>query len=304
MNKFTKLSLCLCLLATVLFSACEKEYDSIETIDDAAIQAFVKASSVKYTKDTKGYYYSITNPGTGAAVKNSDSVFYSYKFKTLNGQLLNQTSDFFIPGTFLGYTDQFTISGTSYLLTPVREVLSKLNRGGTASLILPSNLAFGKNGLSGINVGSNENILVELGLYTESKIHDINELELNNFLRSNNLTAIKDPTRVRYIVTQQGTGDQVLSSSTISVNYTGRLLTGTVFNPATTAPVSFKLAETITGWGILKNFKAGTKLRLFIPSDLGYGQIGSIDQTTGRPDGRIPSNMDLDFDIEIVSVTN
>ncbi len=304
MNKFTKLSLCLCLLATVLFGACQKEYESIETIDDAAIQAFVKASSVKYTKDTKGYYYSVTNQGAGSPVKNSDSVFYSYKFKTLNGQLLNQTSDFLIPGNFLGYTDQFTIGGTNYLFTPIREVLSKLNKGGTANLILPSNLAFGKNGLSAINVGSNENILVELGIYTESKIHDINELELNNFLRVNNLTAIKDPSRVRYIVTQQGTGDQVSASSTISVNYTGRLLTGTVFNPATTAPIPFTLTETIKGWSILKNFRVGTKLRLFIPSDLGYGQIGSIDLTTGRPDGRIPSNAVLDFDIEIVSVTN
>lgn len=302
MNKFTKISLCLCLLATVLFSACQKEYDSIETIDDAAIQTFVNASSIKYIKDTKGYYYSITNPGTGATVKNSDSVYYSYKFKTLSGQLLNESSNVLIPGTFLGYTDQFTISGTSYLFTPIREVLSKLNRGGTATLIMPSNLAFGKNGLSAINVGSNENILVELGLYTESKIQDINELELNNFLRSNNLTAIKDPTRVRYIVTQQGTGDQVLASSTISVNYTGRLLTGTVFNPATTAPIPFTLAETIKGWDILKNFRVGTKLRLFIPSDLGYGQAGSQDPSTGV--FIIPRNADLDFDIEIVSVTN
>jgi FKBP-type peptidyl-prolyl cis-trans isomerase len=302
MNKFTKLSLCLCLLATVLFSACEKEYDSIETIDDTAIQAFVKASSIKYTKDTKGYYYSVTNQGAGPVVKNSDSVFYSYKFKTLNGQLLNQSSDFFIPGTFLGYTDQFTISGTNYLFTPIREVLSKLNRGGTATVILPSNLAFGKNGLSAINVGSNENILVELSIYTQTKIHDINELELNNFLKANNLTAIKDASRVRYIVTQQGTGAQVLASSTVSVNYTGRLLTGTIFNPATTAPVPFTLAETIKGWDILKNFRVGTKLRLFVPSDLGYGQEGRRDLSTGV--FIIPPNAGLDFDIEIVSVAN
>ncbi|MFD2289186.1 hypothetical protein GJU39_19020 [Pedobacter petrophilus] len=302
MNKFTKLSLCLCLLATVLFSACEKEYDSIETIDDTAIQAFVKASSLKFTKDPTGYYYSVTSPGTGASVKNSDSVYYSYTFKTLNGQVLNQSSDVMIPGTFLGYTDRFAIAGTSYVFTGIREVLSKLSRGGKASLVLPSNLAFGKNGLSAINVGSNENILVELGIYNESKIHDINELELNNFLRSNNLTAIKDPSRVRYIVTQQGTGSQVLSSSTLIVNYTGRLLTGTIFDSNTAGTYSTTLVGVIPGWDILKNFKAGTKLRLFIPSDLGYGQAGSRNSSTG--DYIIPPNADLDFDIEIVSVTN
>ena len=305
MNKFTKLSLCLCLLATVLFSACQKEYESIETIDDAAIQAFVKASSVKYTKDTKGYYYSITNQGTGSAVKNSDSVFYSYKFKTLNGQLLNQTSDFLILGNFLGYTDQFTIGGTNYLFTPIREVLSKLNRGGTANLILPSNLAFGKNGLSAINVGSNENILVELGIYTESKIHDINELEINNFIKANNLTAIKDPSRVRYIVTQQGTGATAISeNSTVVYKYTGRLLNGTVFDSSTDGTFSSTFAGiTVQGWkNIVPKFTAGAKFRMFIPSDLAYGQAGSQNLSTGV--FIIPRNAVLDFDIEIVSVTN
>jgi len=302
MNKFTKLSLCLGLLATVLFSACEKEYDSIETVDDAAIQTFIKASNVKYTKDATGYYYNISAQGSGAAVKNSDSVYYSYKFKTLNGQLLNQSSDVMIPGTFLGYTDRFTISSSSFVFTPIREVLSKLNRGGTATLIMPSNLAFGKNGLSAINVGSNENILVELGIYTESKIHEINELEINSFLISNSLTAIKDPSRVRYIVTQQGTGNQVLSSSTLILNYTGRLLNGTTFDSNTAGTFSTTLAEVIPGWNILKNFKAGTKLRLFIPSDLAYGQAGRVDTSTSTY--VIPPNAVLDFDIEIVSVTN
>jgi len=302
MNKFTKLSLCLGLLATVLFSACEKEYDSIETVDDAAIQTFIKTSNVKYTKDATGYYYNISAQGSGAALKNSDSVYYSYKFKTLNGQLLNQSSDVMIPGTFLGYTDRFTISSSSFVFTPIREVLSKLNRGGTATLIMPSNLAFGKNGLSTINVGSNENILVELGIYTESKIHEINELEINNFLISNSLTAVKDPSRVRYIVTQQGTGNQVLSSSTLILNYTGRLLNGTSFDSNTAGTFSTTLAEVIPGWNILKNFKAGTKLRLFIPSDLAYGQAGRVDTSTSTY--VIPPNAVLDFDIEIVSVTN
>ncbi len=307
MNKFTKLSLCLCLLATVLFSACEKEYDSIETIDDTAIQAFVKASSIKYTKDTKGYYYSVTNQGAGPVVKNSDSVFYSYKFKTLNGQLLLESSDVMIPGKFLGYTDQFSINSTTvnYVFAPIREVLSKLNRGGKATLILPSNLAFGKNGLSAINVGSNENILVELGIYTQSKIHHINEFELDNFLRSNNLTTIKDPTRVRYIVAQQGTGATAINeNSTVVYKYTGKLLNGIIFDSSTDGTFSSTFANiSVQGWkNIVPKFTAGAKFRMFIPSDLAYGQAGSRNPSTG--DFIIPRNAVLDFDIEIVSVTN
>jgi FKBP-type peptidyl-prolyl cis-trans isomerase len=302
MNKFTKLSLFTLLLATVIFSSCKKEYESIESVDDTAIQTYLKQNNLTFTKDTKGYYYKINTPGTGTVIQNQDSVFYSYTFKTLSGQVLNQTSNVMIPGTFLGYTDRFTINGTSYLFTPIREVLTKLKRGGKATVIMPSHLAFGKNGVSALNIGSNENILVDVGIYTETKVHEIDELEINNFLAANTLTAIKDPTRVRYIVTQQGTGDPILASSTLSVNYTGRLLSGTIFDQTSGTAASIVLSDAIKGWDILRNFKVGTKIRLFIPSDLAYGQAGRYDSTSGAY--IIPPNAVLDFDIEVVSVTN
>ncbi|WP_421946096.1 FKBP-type peptidyl-prolyl cis-trans isomerase [Pedobacter sp.] len=298
MKNFTKISLVLVLLAVVLFSACEKQYDSIQVVDDATIQTYIKQNNLTMTKDVTGYYYNIITLGTGSELKNSDSVFYSYTFKTLSGRVLNQTSNISIPGTFLGYTDGFVINSSAYTLTPVREVLSKLKRGGKATVIIPSNLAFGRNGIPALDIESNENILVELGIYTQSKRHEIDELQIDNFLAANSLTAIKDPSRVRYIVTQQGAGTEpVLSSSSLSVNYTGRLLTGTVFDTTDGTPTTFTLIDTIKGWGILKNFKAGTKVRIFIPSDLGYGVSGS-------GTGAIPGNACLDFNIEIVSVTN
>jgi len=300
MKNFTKISLVLVLLAVVLFSACEKQYDSIQVVDDATIQTYIKQNNLTMTKDVTGYYYNIITPGTGSELKNSDSIFYSYTFKTLSGRVLNQTSNISIPGTFLGYTDGFVINSSAYTLTPVREVLSKLKRGGKATVIIPSNLAFGRNGIPALDIESNENILVELGIYTQSKRHEIDELQIDNFLAANSLTAIKDPSRVRYIITQQGTGSEtILPSSSLSVNYTGRLLTGTTFDSSNGTPATFTLLETIKGWGILKNFKAGTKVRIFIPSDLGYGSAGNNQGAV-----IIPGNACLDFDIEIVSVTN
>lgn len=301
MNRFTKFSLLTILLATVLFSACKKEYETIQSIDENAIQSYLKSNNVNMTKASGGYYFSVVTPGSGAEIKNSDSVFYSYTFKLLNGTQLTKSSTVTIPSTFLGYTDRFTIGGSSYVFTPIREVLTMLKRGGTARLILPSNMAFGRNGLESVGVGPNENILVELGVYAQSKIHQIDELQMDNFLSASSLTAVKDPSRVRYIVTQQGTGAPVFATSTLSVNYTGRLLSGTIFD-ASSAATSIELATAIKGWLVLQNFKVGTKVRLFIPSDLGYGQTGSFDPTYGVY--TIPPNAVLDFDVEIVSVTN
>lgn len=289
MNKFTKLSLFALLLATTIFSSCKKEYESIESVDDAAIQAYLKKNNLSFDKDTKGYYYKVTTPGTGAAIANQDSVYYSYTFKTLSGQVLDQTSDLMIPGTFLGYTDRFTINNISYVFTPMREVLTKLKRGGKATLIMPSNMAFGKNGLPTLNIESNESILVDLGIYAESKRHEIDELEINKFVANNSLTMIKDPSRARYNIVTPGTGtDAINLNSTIVVNYTLRSLDGVQIQSITDGSYSAVLSDLFKGWRLILPGKvtAGGKLRLIIPADLGNGALP------------------LDFDIEIVKVTN
>ncbi|MFA6278102.1 MAG: FKBP-type peptidyl-prolyl cis-trans isomerase [Pedobacter sp.] len=278
----------------LLLNSCKKEYETIESIDDAKIQAYVK-SNTGFVKDPAGYYYKIVSPGTGAELKNSDSLYYSYTFKSLDGKVFNQTSDLMIPGTFLGYTDRFVINGSSYLFTPIREVLTKLKRGGKASLIMPSYMAFGKNGVSILNIGTNENIVLDLGIYSQSKQHEIDEFEIQTFIAKNSIIATKDLSRVYYQVLTPGTGTDVINlNSALVVKYTGRLLDGTIFDSSTS--FSTTLAETISGWQkVIPLFKAGAKIRIFIPSDLAYSTIGN---------GAVPANAVLDFDIEIVSVTN
>lgn len=289
MNKFTKLGLFTLLLATVIFSSCKKEYDSIESVDDAAIQAYLKKNNLNYSKDATGYYYSVPVNSPGTALKYSDSVFYSYTFKTLGGQVLNQTSDLMIPGTYLGYTSSFTIGSNSYAFTPIRDVLLKLKRGEKGTVIMPSNMAFGKNGISTLNIGSNENIIVDLGIYSFTKKHEVDEFEINKFITDNKLTMTKDPSRARYNIITPGTGaDVITTNSTIVVNYTVRYLDGTQLETSAEGGYSNVLNGLYKGWQIVLpgRVTAGGKLRLIIPSDLGGG-------TTP-----------LDFDIEIVSVTN
>jgi len=289
MNKLTKLSLLTCLLAIVFLSACKKEYETIQATDDNAIQAYLKSNSLNLTKSSTGYYYSVLTPGSGNVLKNSDSIYYSYSFKLLNGKVLNQTSDLSIPGTFLGYTDRFTIGGQPYVFTPIREVLSMLKRGGTAKLILPSYTAFGRNGLESIGVGSNENILVDLAIYNYTKKHEVDEFEINKFIADKGLTMIKDPSRARYSISASGTGtDRITTNSTIVVNYTVRYLDGSEIETSPTGGYSAILNTLYKGWQLILPGKvtAGGKLRLIVPSDLGSGATP------------------LDFDIEIVSVTN
>jgi FKBP-type peptidyl-prolyl cis-trans isomerase FkpA len=283
----------------ILFNSCKKEYESVETMDTRVIEEYLAKNNIPELKDPSGFYYQIISEGTGAAVANTDSVYYSYDFKHANGTSFLKNGDYTIPGTFLGYTDRF-----NFLTIPgVRLTLDKLKKGGTAKVILPSRMAFGKNGQTALGVESNEIIVIDLGLLDFSKQHEVDNFLINKFLTANNLQTMTDPTRVRYIISAEGTNKQDLKeTSVVNVKYTGRLLNGTVFDSSTDG-VSFTLNELIQGWYKVMPGKIGTggKIRLLIPSDLGYGKSA---QTDASGNVTIPGNSCLDFDIEIVSVTN
>lgn len=280
----------------VLFNSCKKEYESIDTIDKRAIQDYITKNNLVGVKDTLGYYYQIITPGTGNTVANSDSVYYTYNFTHTNGTSILKNGDYQIPGTFLGYTDRFSFK----TIPGVRLTLAKLKRGGTARVIIPSSMAFGKNGNTTLGVESNEIIVIELAMLPYLHQYQVDNFLINKFVTANNLVTVKPPSRIQYIVSSVGTGADILPTSKITVKYTGRLLNGTVFDSSTDG-VEFSLDQVIQGWtlGIPGNVKVGGKIRLLIPSDLAYG---TKSQTDGIGNVTIPGNSCLDFDIEVVSI--
>ncbi|HEY3755165.1 MAG TPA: FKBP-type peptidyl-prolyl cis-trans isomerase [Opitutaceae bacterium] len=100
-----------------------------------------------------------------------------------------------------------------------------------------------------------------------------------------------------YEIVQPGNGAYPAATDTVSVNYTGHLLNGTVFDSSAqhgNSPAEFALNSVIPGWteGIQKINKGG-KIRLYIPSNLAYGDNG----TQG-----IPPASALVFDVELLDI--
>jgi peptidylprolyl isomerase len=105
---------------------------------------------------------------------------------------------------------------------------------------------------------------------------------------------------LKYIDTQVGTGATPAKGQTITANYTGYLLDGTIFDsslkPGRT-PFSFQLGTggVIAGWDEgFATMKVGGKRRLIIPPNLGYGPAGAPPS--------IPANATLIFDVELLDV--
>lgn len=115
-----------------------------------------------------------------------------------------------------------------------------------------------------------------------------------------NATAAAD--NAQGLVTQDeviGTGATAQSGDVVSVQYTGKLTDGTVFDTSVgKAPISFPLGQgyVIPGWDQgLVGMKEGGKRVLIIPPNLAYGATAN---------GPIPANSTLIFEVELVKVSH
>lgn len=97
-----------------------------------------------------------------------------------------------------------------------------------------------------------------------------------------------------------GNGDVAKEGSHVRVHYTGWLTTGKKFDSSVDAgkPFDFTIGngEVIKGWeeGVA-GMRVRGKRQLRIPPELGYG-------AQGMPDGPIPPNATLIFDVQLLAV--
>lgn len=102
---------------------------------------------------------------------------------------------------------------------------------------------------------------------------------------------------LQYEVLEEGDGPRPEAGDQVVVYYTGKLIDGTVFDSSEERgePATFGVTQVIPGWvEALQLMKAGSKWRLFIPSQLAYGPQGA--------GGVIGPNQTLIFDVNLIKV--
>lgn len=132
-----------------------------------------------------------------------------------------------------------------------------------------------------------------------AKLGEINAKAGKEFLAENGKRAeVKTTaTGLQYEVIKEGDGAQPVATDQVEVHYTGKLIDGTVFDSSEErgAPATFGVTQVIPGWvEALQLMKAGSRWRLYIPSDLAYGPNGA--------GGIIGPNATLIFDVELLKV--
>lgn len=108
---------------------------------------------------------------------------------------------------------------------------------------------------------------------------------------------IELPSGLQYKVINEGDGEIPTLTNRVKCHYHGMLTDGTVFDSSVERgePAVFPVNGVIQGWiEALQLMSTGSKWRLFIPSELAYGEQGA--------GGIIGPNSTLIFDVELLEI--
>lgn len=184
------------------------------------------------------------------------------------------------------------VLGTGQVIPGWEEGIAMLGKGDKATLVIPPALAYGAQGAGGV-IPPNATIKFHVELVDVKKPKTI---EAYNVKGKDTLTL---KSGLKYMFAEKGTGQKTVAGKTIKVHYTGYLEDGTIFDSSVKRDEPFEftfgVGQVIVGWEEgLGQMRVGDKVRLIIPSHLGYGDQGAGDV--------IPPNATLVFDVELLEV--
>lgn len=121
------------------------------------------------------------------------------------------------------------------------------------------------------------------------------ELFLSENKKKENVVVL--PSGLQYEVLTEGKGAIPTANDKVKCHYHGTLIDGTVFDSSVERgqPAVFGVTQVIKGWvEALQLMPIGSKWRLFVPSDMAYGEQGAGND--------IQPNETLIFDVELLGI--
>ena len=269
-------------------------------IDEVILREYFSNNKLKPMRTASGLYYTISSEGSGDKINAGQKVSVNYTGKFMSGKPFDSNTD-----SNFHHVQPFDLEvGKGRVIKGWDEGIQLLKKGSKATFYVPSSLAYGSMEQRGIPSNSILIFDVEItDVVVPGQQATNEEKQLKDYFAKNNLKAEKTQSGLYYTITKQGTGENAHGGQKVSMNYTGKLLNGTVFDSNVdpkfnhVQPFDFTLGagQVIRGWdeGVAL-LKQGSKATLYIPSALGYGEQGA--------GGAIPPNAVLLFDVEVLNI--
>ena len=133
----------------------------------------------------------------------------------------------------------------------------------------------------------------------QNEMLEMNKQEGKLFLSENkekeNVVVL--PSGLQYEILTEGDGPIPTATDSVKCHYHGTLIDGTVFDSSVERgePATFGVTQVIKGWvEALQLMPVGSKWRLFVPSEMAYGEQGAGND--------IQPNAALIFDVELLGI--
>jgi len=228
-------------------------------------------------------YYTIVE-GEGSNAKFGDNAFVHYTAFLPDGTIFDSSHKKGNPVQIIVGMQQVFAGWDMGLLL--------MKKGSKIKLIIPSKLAYGKNGYKSI-VPPNTNITLDLEMVDLIPPKPVKKWDATG------KNIIETASGLKYVIFEKGQGDLIQDDDVVTVHYSGYFTNGKLFDSSvkTYKPIQFPIGANavIDGWDEgLKLMRKGAKFQLLIPSSLAYGSEGM------KP--LIPPHTDLIFDIEVLEV--
>jgi peptidylprolyl isomerase len=275
----------------------EETQEKMKKIESETIGKYVKDNNIRVKPLESGMYFIPKKLGRGPKADIGEFVEVHYSAETLEGEKLFSSHS--------GKDESITFEmGSGFAIPGVEEGLKMMNAGSTARLIVPFSMAYGAKGLKNV-VQPYCPLIYDLELISimdstvyKTKMETLEEEKIAKYLKENNITTAPDQYGLYYIELKKGNGRAGAEGKTVKINYTGKLLDGSVLHSSSEngSPVEFKVGEgeVIQGWDIAMTYmKQGGRAKLIIPSKLAFG-----DGYTGIVAPYTP----LVYEIELLSV--
>ena len=275
------------------------------------IEKFKADKKVTVPPSPSGVYYIEQAQGKGIKIDSGTWVTANFSVSLIDGKQIFSSADRGEPIVF-EYGKRFDTRGFA-------EGVGRMLKGSKATLLVPSQMAFGETGNPKANIPPYTPILYNIEIVdVQSKAdHDKQlaadkkkkELQLDNnkkqesslrqkYLKDHNFNAKPTASGLIYVEKVTGTGAKAFAGKKVKVHYTGTLLNGTKFDSSRdrNEPFEFTLGQgqVIKGWdeGIAM-MKVGGRAILVVPSVIAYG---------AEDKGKIPPYSTLVFDVELLDV--
>lgn len=245
-----------------------------------------------------GLKYNDVKVGTGAEAKNGDLIEVHFK-----GWIVKDSSDLFgdwsvdstkkadlIADSYAMNQPMKFVLGTESFIKGSEEGIVGMKTGGQRAIVVPSNLAYGPQGMGPIPPNTSIKVLIELVSTKEAVVAKMWDVDSTLFKTT--------ASGLKYAIIQEGEGELVGKEKQATVHYSGFLLDGTKFDSSVERDEPFTfvagVGQVIPGWDEgVQLMKKGSKARFIVPANLAYGD---------RDLGKIPPNSTLIFDVEVLDV--